>query len=72
MILNFIQIWIIILIGIIITSIIGIIFTLTITGVIEQMDKNQRGEFKSFSLIVFTLWSIVSSFVIAQIIVLLS
>jgi len=71
-ILNFIQIWIIILIVISITSVISIIFTLTITGVVDQMDKNQRGEFKSFSLIVFTLWSIVSSFVITQIIFLLS
>lgn len=72
MILNFIQVWLIILIVITITSIISIIFTLTITGVIDQMDKNQRGEFKSFSLIVFTLWGIVSSFIVTQIIFLLS
>ena len=72
MILNFIQVYIIILIGTVLTSAIGVIFTLTITGVIDQMDKNQRGEFKSLSLIVFTLWSIISSFVIAQIIFLLN
>lgn len=72
MLLDFIQIWVIALVSIAVTSFVAILFVLIVTGIVEDMDPNEKGELQSFSVIVLGTWSIGASLLVAQVIFLLS
>ena len=69
---HFLQIWVISFIGLALTSVVAILFILITTGVIENMDVNEKGEVRSFSLIVLGSWSVGISLILSQLIILLT
>ena len=68
MILEFLQIWLIGLIVLVITSLVTTVFILVSTGIIQDMHPNEKGELRSFSLIVMGAWNIGLSLILAQVI----
>ncbi len=71
MVLDFLIIWTICLISISTTSFLAVAFVLVVTGVIEQLDPNEKGELQSFATIVLGSWSVGLSLILSQIILIL-
>ena len=69
---EFVQIWMVALVSLVVTSTVTVLFVLVTTGVIQDMSPNERGELRSFSMIVMGAWSMGISLIVAQVIVLLA
>lgn len=68
MILDFLIIWMLSLISISATSFLAVAFVLVVTGVVEQLDPNEKGELQGFATIVLGSWSVGVSLILSQII----
>ncbi len=65
---EFFIIWIVTLISISTTSFLAVSFVLVVTGTIEELDSNEKGELQGFATIVLGCWSVGLSLILSQIV----
>ncbi len=71
MLLDFLVIWMISLISVSATSFLAVVFVLVVTGVIEQLDPNEKGELQGFATIVLGSWSVGVSLILSQLVLII-